>query len=388
MVDLAHGEVLSRETNSGVSLQLSGRLGKAACDGTALAAWRAPELVRTDRVMANYGPLEDRLVVLIGGSGFLGTYLAEELLDRGARLRIADRHPERAIRLRPLANLGQIQFARCDVTDRRSLETAMQGADAAVYLVGSFAGDLFALQAQGAGAAAELAAANGASSFVYVSAIGADPGSDSGYAATKGRGEGLVREAFPAATVLRPSVLFGEDDKFLNMFASYVADWPAVPVFGASSKLQPLWVDDAAEAIANALADPSRHGAKTYEIAGPEAVTMIELNQRIARAQGRKRHFVKVPDGLAAFFAMLPLTPMNTDQWKLLKRGSVPSGRLPGVRDLGVTPKPLGLFLDRWMIRYRKHGRFGDKRLAPGATPATAPMRFSGRGAPPQEPRT
>jgi NADH dehydrogenase len=328
----------------------------------------------TEKTMANYGPLENKLVVLIGGSGFLGTHVAEELLRRGARLRIADRHPEKAWHLRPLAQLGQLQFARCNVKDRRSIEAAMQEADAAVYLVGSFSGDLYALQAQGAGWAAQTAAANGAEAFIYVSAIGADAESDTGYAATKGEGERQVRQAFPAATIVRPSVLFGEEDSFLNLFAGLVAALPAVPVFGPHSQLQPLWVDDAAEGIANALADPRQHGGKTYEVAGPEPLTMLELNRRIAAAQGRNRYFIAVPDGLAALFAALPLTPMNSDQWKLLKRGNVPSPAAPGLKDLGVTPKPLGLFLDRWMIRFRKRGRFGGK-MQPAGTSPTA-MRF------------
>ena len=312
--------------------------------------------------MANYGPLEDKLVVLIGGSGFLGTHLAEELLRRGARLRVADRHPEKAWNLRPLAQLGQLQFARCNVNDRGAVESAMAGAAAAVYLVGSFKGDLKALQARGAGWAAAAAAANGAGAFVYVSALGADPESDGGYAATKGEGERLVREAFANATIVRPSVLFGEDDAFVNMFARLIAGLPAVPVFGPGAHLQPLWVDDAAEAIANALADPAKHGGKTYELAGPENVTMLDLHQRIARAQGRQRQLVPVPDFAASLFAALPLTPMNSDQWKMLKGGNVPSGELPGLTDLGVTARPLGLVLDRWRTRYRKNGRFGDKR--------------------------
>jgi len=324
--------------------------------------------------MANYGPLEDKLVVLIGGGGFLGTHVAEELLRRGARLRVVDRHPEKAWHLRPLAQLGQLQFARCNVSNRRSVEAAMQGADAAVYLVGSFKGDLAALQARGAGWAAEAAAANGAGAFVYVSAIGADPESDSGYAATKGEGERLVRAAFPQATVVRPSVMFGDDDKFLNMFARYIRDLPVVPVFGAASKVQPLWVDDAAEGIANALADPSRHGAKTYELAGPEAITMLDLNRRIAEAQRRDRTFLPMPDALSAALAAVPLTPMNSDQWRLLKRGSLPTGDLPGLKQLGVTAKPLGLFLERWMIRFRKAGRFGDKRDPAGSSPTA--LRF------------
>ena len=311
--------------------------------------------------MAHRDPLADKLVVLIGGSGFLGTHVAQELLRRGARLRVAARHPEKAIRLRPLANLGQIQFARCNAKDRRSLEAVLQGADAAVYLVGTWGGDQYELQAEGAGAAASIAAAQGASAFVYISAIGAEVDSESSYAATKAEGERRVLAAFPKATVLRPSILFGEDDAFLNMFAGLIARVPALPVFGSEARLQPLFVDDAAEAIANALAEPAKHGGKTFEIAGPEALTMRQLHERIAAAQGRKRAFLGVPDPLAALFAALPGTPMTSDQWTLLKRGNVPSGQLPGIKALGVSPRPLGLFLDRWMTRYRKHGRFGGK---------------------------
>ena len=311
--------------------------------------------------MAHRDPLADKLVVLIGGSGFLGTHVAQELLRRGARLRVAARHPEKAIRLRPLANLGQIQFARCNAKDRRSLEAVLQGADAAVYLVGTWGRDQYELQAEGAGAAASIAAAQGASAFVYISAIGAEVDSESSYAATKAEGERRVLAAFPKATVLRPSILFGEDDAFLNMFAGLIARVPALPVFGSEARLQPLFVDDAAEAIANALAEPAKHGGKTFEIAGPEALTMRQLHERIAAAQGRKRAFLGVPDPLAALFAALPGTPMTSDQWMLLKHGNVPSGELPGLKALGVNPRPLGLFLDRWMTRYRKHGRFGDK---------------------------
>lgn len=312
--------------------------------------------------MAYRDPLEDKLVVLIGGSGFLGTHVAQELLRRGARLRVAARHPERAIRLRPLANLGQIQFVRCNVKNRRSMENALHGADAVAYLVGTWGSDQRALQAEGAGMAAAIAAAQGAGAFVYVSAIGADPDADSGYAVTKGVGEQRVLSAFPKATVLRPSILFGEDDAFVNRFAGLIACAPMLPVFGGTARLQPLYVDDAADALVNALADPAKHGGKTYEIAGPEVLTLYALNERIAAAQERERAFFAVPDGLARLFAALPGTPMTTDQWKLLKRGSVPSGALPGIEALGIRPRPLALFLDRWMMRFRKRGRFGDKR--------------------------
>ncbi|MXP26562.1 NAD(P)H-binding protein [Altererythrobacter indicus] len=308
--------------------------------------------------MPQSSALDGKLVVLIGGSGYVGTHIAQDLLNRGARLRVASRNPEKAYTLKPLANLGQLQFARCNVTHEKSLEAAMHGADAVVYLVGAFSGKLDAIQAEGAGKAAQIAKQAGASSFVYVSAIGADANSSSDYARTKALGEQAVLGAFPQATVMRPSVLFGEDDNFLNMFGSVISSFPVVPVFGSDSQLQPLWVDDAAEAIGNALADPATHGGKTYELAGPDVMTMGAINEKIAAAQERKRHFIAVPDSLTGLFAALPGTPMNKDQWTMLKDGSTASGTLPGIKELGVTPKPMSLFLNRWMTRYRRNGRF------------------------------
>jgi NADH dehydrogenase len=314
--------------------------------------------------MAHLDPLQDKLVVLIGGGGFLGSHVAECLLARGARVRVVERHPGSAYNLRPLANLGQIQFMRGDVRHKGSLDAAIADAHAVVYLVGSFGADQQAVQADGAGLAARSAAEAGAEAFVYIAAIGADVRSESGYAATKAQGEQRVLAAFPKATILRPSVLFGEGDKFLSLFAGLIASLPVIPVFGSESKLQPLFVDDAALAVAEALSDPFQHGGKTYELAGPEVLTLGELHQRINSAQGRKRRFLPVPDGLSAVFAALPGTPMSSDQWLLLKRGNVASGELPGIDALGVQPRPLGLFLDRWMVRYRKAGRFGEAKSA------------------------
>ena len=238
----------------------------------------------------------------------------------------------------------------------------MQGADAAVYLVGTFGANQQALQADGAGIAAEAAASNGARAFAYISAIGADPASESGYARTKGLGEKLVRDAFPNATILRPSILFGETDRFINLFGEIIAGLRIMPVFGNDAKIQPLWVNDAAEAVTTALLDPAAHGGQTYELAGPEVLTMGELHHRIAESQGRRRRFFAASDRWARLFAALPGTPMNADQWALLKRGNVASGALPGLAELGITPRPLGLFLDRWMSRFRKSGRFSDNR--------------------------
>lgn len=308
--------------------------------------------------------LRDKVVVLLGGSGFFGRHVAQELLARGARLRVVSRNPERAFSLKPLGVLGQVQFGRYDVTRADDIASAFAGADAVVNLVGAFAGDLDAIQGRGAGRLAEAARAAGVQAFVHISAIGADAESPTDYARTKAEGEAAVLAAFPDATVLRPSILFGADDNFLNMFAGLISMLPGLPVFGPQAKLQPLFVDDAAEAVAAALADPIAHGGKTYEIAGPEVLTMLDLNERIAKAQGRTRLFAELPDAVSGIIASLPLAPISRDQWALLKAGNVASGQVPGLKALGVAARPLGLFLDRWMTRYRKFGRFGDKSRA------------------------
>lgn len=308
--------------------------------------------------MAKSNALENKLVVLVGGSGFVGSQVAQELLERGARLRIASRNPEAARKLKPLANLGQLQLVRCDVKKPESLRACLQGADGVVYMVGTFGADAKDLHAEGARIAAQEAAIQGATGFVYLSSMAADAESEGRYASTKALGESQVLEAFPKATILRPSVIFGEDDQFINMFAGLVSIMPVLPVFGPQARLQPVWVNDVAEAAVAALADPAGHGGKTYELAGPDTVTMMELHEAIAEAQGRSRGFIPVPDTLSGLFAALPGTPMSTDQWNMLKAGSVAQGKLPGIDKLGITPRPLSLFLDKWMTRYRKHGRF------------------------------
>lgn len=312
--------------------------------------------------------LTDKVVTVLGGSGFFGGHLAQELLSRGARLRVASRNPERAFRLKPLANLGQVQFVRCDVTRPQSLVPALAGADAVVNLVGAFKGDLDAVQGRGAGRIATAAREAGAGAFVHISAIGGNAASRVAYARTKAEGEQAVCAAFPDATILRPSLLFGPDDNFVMMFARLIAAFPFLPVFGPGARLQPVFVDDAAAAVGVVIADPGRHGGKLYELGGPEVMTMLELNRRIAAAQGRQRAFIELPDGLSGAIARttgwLPGAPITNDQWELLKGGSVLSGTHPGFAELGIAPRPLSLFLDRWMVRFRKQGRFSDPRAA------------------------
>lgn len=309
--------------------------------------------------------LAGKLVTLIGGSGFLGTRVAQDLLARGVRLRVASRHPEKSWHLKPLANLGQLQFASVDVCKPASVAAAVTGADVVVNLVGAFDGDLDAVQGSGAGRVAALAKEAGVTAFVHISAIGANPDSDVDYQRSKGDGEVAVAAAFPGVTILRPSIMFGPDDMFLNMFGQMISLLPVLPVFAPEAKLQPVFVDDVAAAVIAVLENPALAG-KTYELAGPETVTMLELNQRIAVAQDRSRTFLPLPDFAGRTIAMLtgwlPGAPITGDQYAMLAQGNVASGDLPGLAKLGITPKPVGLFLDRWMVRFRKHGRFHESK--------------------------
>ncbi|HZV09789.1 MAG TPA: complex I NDUFA9 subunit family protein, partial [Novosphingobium sp.] len=273
-------------------------------------------------------------------------------------------HPERAYALKTLGNLGQVQFARCDLARPDSVKRVLAGADAVVNLVGAFAGKLDAIQGSGLGAIAGAALEAGASAFVQVSSLNADAGSQVAYARTKAEGEAAVLAAFPEATILRPSIIFGQYDGFVNRFAQLVAGLPVVPVFVPGAQLQPVFVDDVAEAVAITLADPETHGGKTYELAGPETVSMQAVMERIATACGRDPLLLPVCNLGAGLFAALPGTPLSTDQLHLLKAGSLATGSLPGLAELGITARPMELFLDRWLMRYREHGRFGVKRAA------------------------
>lgn len=309
--------------------------------------------------MSKASPLSDALVTVFGGGGYIGNYVVQALLARGARVRVASRKPETSWPLKPLANLGQLQFARCDLLNTDHITSALSGAEYVVNLVGDFAGDLNTLMGEAPGHMARTASENGAKGFVHMSAIGADDASTTAYGKSKALGERLVLEGFENATILRPSIVFGQDDNFLNLFAGMIENLPVLPVFGHDKELQLVYVDDVAEAVVNALESPQTHGGKVFELGGPEKLTMLEIHERIAEAQGRERTFLEVPDGASALFASLPLTPMSRDQWTLLKAGNVVADGANTIADLGIDARPLGLFLEKWMTRYRKFGRFG-----------------------------
>jgi NADH dehydrogenase len=302
----------------------------------------------------------DRLVTVFGGGGFVGRYVVQQLFDAGARVRIAQRDPKAAFFLR-LGRIGRIQFLAADVRRRDSIERAVAGADAVINLVGAFS-HCDAVQAAGAKTVAEAAAAAGARALVHVSAIGADPDSPSRYGASKGRGEQAVRAAFANATILRPSIVFGREDQFTNRFARMLR-FPIAPVVRGGARFQPVFVADLAAAIVRAAADPQAHGGATYEIGGPEVITMADLLRRLAQWTGRDPHFVPVPDGAAAAIARLagwlPGAPITWDQWLMLQRDNVVGADAKGLDAFDIRPTPLAAVAPGWLVQYRKQGRFG-----------------------------
>lgn len=304
--------------------------------------------------------MKDALVTLIGGGGFLGRYVAQDLLKRGARVRVVQRRPRDAWFLKPLGGLGQVQFVAGDVIRPETMANALTDADAVVNLAGTFArGDMQAIHAGGARNVGEAAKRAGVAAFVQLSAIGADKDSRSEYGRTKWEGEQAARAAFAGATIIRPSVLFGREDAFVNRFAGMISGFPAVPVLRGEARLQPAYVADVAEAVVAALAEPDTHGGRTYELGGPDVVTFAELHRWIAREIGRDIPLIELPDAIGALLAMLPGTPITSDQWKMLASDTVVAPAAVGFGAFGIHPTPLATVAPGWLVRFRRHGRFG-----------------------------
>jgi NADH dehydrogenase len=303
----------------------------------------------------------DDLVVLFGGGGFLGRYVAQELLRMGARVRVAERDPTDAYFLKPLGGLGQSQSVAADVTKPESVRRVVQGATAVINLVGILKGRFDDIHVAGARNVAEAAAAAGAKALVQISAIGADPSAPSGYGRSKGQGEAAVRAAFPGATIIRPSIVFGPEDDFVNRFAQLISRVPVLPVIRGGVKFQPAWVVDVARAVAKAALDPATFGGKTFELGGPQTLTMAELNAWIAQAIGCKPAMAALPDSLGSLmarFGFLPGAPITRDQWLMLQYDNVVAPGAAGFDAFGIDPAPLAAVAPKWLVRYRKHGRF------------------------------
>ena len=297
------------------------------------------------------------LATVFGGGGFVGRYVVAELLNAGVRVRVAGRNPKNAAFLRPLGNMGQTQFAAADITRPDTVRRAVAGSDTVINLVGVLAGDYTAVQVDGARHVAEAAAAAGATRLVQMSAIGADPDSASAYGQSKGLGEDAVRHAFPDATILRPSIVFGREDEFINRFATMIRLAPLVPVVAPKARFQPVFAGDVGRATA-LVALHDGHAARTYELGGPQVLTMRQLFNWIARQIGRERTFVPVPDAVSKIMAAVPGTPITTDQWRMLQVPNVVADGALGLDDLGIAPVALDTVADGWLTRYRRHGRF------------------------------
>lgn len=303
------------------------------------------------------------LITVFGGAGFIGRYVCENLLRRGARIIVAQRDLRTAHVVQPLAQVGQVGFRQADVTHPASIAHAVEGADAVINLVGAFR-NMARVHAEGAAAVAETAARAGAGSFVQVSAIGADAQSPSVYGRTKAEGEARVRAAYPKATIIRPSLVFGPDDTLTNRFAA-LGRFPLVPVLASGTRFQPIYVTDLADAIAAASISPGAHGGKTYELGGPEVMTMIELHRAIFAITGQDPDLIELPDfagDLLSRFGFLPGAPLTRDQWRMLQRDNVAAKGSLGLRAFGIEPTPLAAVGPEWLSRYRPGGRFAGRR--------------------------
>jgi NADH dehydrogenase len=313
---------------------------------------------------------QDTLVTVFGGSGFLGRSVVRALAKRDYRIRVAVRRPELAGHLQPLGKVGQIHAVQANLRYPASVEAAMRDSHVAINLVGilaeSGAQTFDAVQGTGAGTVAKTAAAAGAQ-MVHISAIGADETSPSRYAHAKAAGEQAVLAAMPSATIMRPSIMFGPEDQFTNRFAALARLSPALPLIGGGiTKLQPVFVGDVGTAIADAVDGKAKAGG-TYELGGPEVLTMREVMEIILAITERDRMLISLPFGLAKLKAMfLQFAPgafkLTPDQVALLRSDNVVSDAAKSagltLEGLGITPDSLEAVAPQYLWRFRAAGQF------------------------------
>jgi NADH dehydrogenase len=313
------------------------------------------------------------LVTVFGGSGFVGAQAVRVLARRGWRVRVAVRNPNQAVELKPAGDPGQIQLVRCDVNDPAQVAEACRGANAVVNLIGilfeSGKRTFEAMHVDAARRIAEQARTAGVSRFVQVSAIGADAEGKSAYARSKAAGEAAVREVFPDAVILRPSVVFGPGDDFLNRFAVMATFAPALPLVGLGrTKFQPVYVGDVAEAIARSVEDVSLAG-RTFELGGPATLTFEEVLRLVLRETGRARLLAPLPfsvaraiGSVAQLSAFVGIPPVLTrDQVLSLETDNVVGDGAEGLAALGVQPTGMEAVVPSYLWRYRRGGQFAEK---------------------------
>lgn len=310
-----------------------------------------------------------KLVTIFGGSGFVGRYVVRELVNRGYRVRVAVRRPDLAGFLQPIGNVGQIQLVQANLRYRKSIDAAVKGSDVVINLVGILAESgrqkFDAVQAFGARAVAEACRAEKAK-LIHMSAIGADVESASGYGETKGRGEESVREVVKDAIIMRPSIVFGQEDEFFNRFGAMARFAPALPLIGGgTTRFQPVYVGDVAEAFALAVEGKVPTG-KTYELGGPQTPTFRECLELLLKEIGRRKMLVSLPWFVAGMMGKalgwLPGAPITSDQVEMLKTDNVVSDEAikqkRTLEGIGITPTPMAAILPTYLVQYRPHGQF------------------------------
>jgi uncharacterized protein YbjT (DUF2867 family) len=314
-----------------------------------------------------------KLVTIFGGSGFVGRYIARRLAKDGWRVRVACRTPNEAMFVRTYGAVGQVEPVFCNVRDDDSVRFVTHGASAVVNCVGVLAesgkNTFKAVQADAPGRIARIAAEEGVARMVHISAIGADADADSDYARTKAAGEMAVLEHMPTAVIMRPSIVFGPEDDFFNRFAGMSRMGPVLPVVGADTKFQPVFVDDVAAAVVVALDDITARGV--YELGGPDVASFRELMQTMLRVVHRNRIIANIPffmaRAMAAGFGVVKALslglftpPLTTDQVRNLAVDHIVADGARGFADLGLSPRSMVSVLPDYLWRFRPSGQYAE----------------------------
>ncbi len=315
-----------------------------------------------------------KLVTIYGGSGFVGRYIARRMAKEGWRVRVAVRRPNEAMHVKPYGVPGQVEPVFCNIRDDASVAAVMQGADAVVNCVGVLnelgKNSFEAVQAEGAGRIARIAADQGVAQLVHISAIGADAESDSAYARSKAAGEAAVQQAFAGAVILRPSIIFGTEDQFFNRFAGMTRLSPVLPIAGGTTRFQPVYVDDVARAAVAGVLGQAAPGI--YELGGPEVKTFAELMQDMLAVIHRRRFVVTLPRFVAGIvalgfdilqfvsFQLIENKVLTRDQLKNLGRDNVVADGAKGFADLGITPVLMGPVLPDYLWKFRPSGQYDE----------------------------
>jgi uncharacterized protein YbjT (DUF2867 family) len=314
--------------------------------------------------------MKNRRVTIVGGAGFIGRNVVKRLAARGAVIAVVSPHAVRAGFLRPMGDVGQIATVDASISDEATLAQLVDGCDTVICAAGTFTARSFDLiHHRGPAMLAQLAAHAGARRFVHISAIGAASHSESAYARSKAAGEAAVLAAFPAATIIRPSLVFGPDDNLFNRFAAMARFAPIFPMIGGGeTRFQPVFVGDVAHAVV-AVLDRLEAEGKTYELGGPEVLTFRQLIELLLKEIHRPRLLVPVPAPIAAvgayFAEFLPDPPLTRDQVKMLQVDNIVTPGMPGLEALGVVPTALDLILPTYLDRFRKGGRFAPLTQSP-----------------------